>query len=175
MSLFSILSGSTTSTSTSTSNALASPLQQLLASSSDDSTDLTATLASLTASSTSSSVQITSSAKVAAADKADADKDAATIASETRAALDAQTGSTPDLSEMSGRALGVIILNDSGQFSRAEVYAAKQELKQRDRNELLSALSGGLSLDAISAYQSYKTSEKQSMSTEERQARAMMG
>lgn len=167
MSLFSIIASLGQSTNSFSTTSLTSTVDATTTASDS----LTAALDSITTKS-GQTVTITSAAKIAAAAAADAKKDAATVATDTRAALDAQTGSSPDLSQMSPRALATIVLNDSSKFSATEVYAAKVEMKQRDRAAFLTATAGGLSVASLSDYSTSLATSRASMSAEERQVRA---
>src|SRR5205814_8228995 len=83
----------------------------------------------------------------------------------------AGTSSTPGLSEMSGRALAVIILNKTSSFSGSEQAAAKRELGQRTRAEFTTAFSSGSGPTALTGYNQLLVSEYHAISPEERQAR----
>lgn len=121
-----------------------------------------------------SSVSITLQARRAAAEKQDADKAAPALASELRGALDrayAAAGErhSADLTDLSGRALAVMVLNDTGQFSRAEVAAAKSELRGRDRQAVLAQISAdGLTASSLAAYLKQSLGARATMSAEER-------
>src|SRR5262249_25891930 len=85
------------------------------------------------------------------------------VASQARAALDAQyasakannkvlnfdpsrhTGQAVDFSSFSNQSLSAIALNQGGQFSVDENYAAKQELSSRTRQSILQAFQQGSS------------------------------
>lgn len=125
---------------------------------------------------TASGVTISQDATVAAAAKDDKDKGADALATELRKTLDAQYAKSgkkeADLSELSPRALSTIILNQSGGFSAAEVYAAKKEMKTRDRDALLQVTSNGFNLASIQSYQQQMAAAKKSMSAEEQAVRA---
>jgi len=127
----------------------------------------------------SNGVTISAAAQIAAAEAADNKKDFATVTKDVRATLDAQyaadkkagkTSSTPDLSEVSGRALAAIALDKGGDFTSAEVRAAKGELRERTREQFSATLSGSSASSAIAAYNQQLVSQYDSMSIEEREA-----
>ncbi|MET0366367.1 MAG: hypothetical protein ABW169_17110 [Sphingobium sp.] len=170
--------GSSTSSSTTKGSLTSSSLDQLLGTSSSTTSsadDVLNALINGTSTTTASGVTISSSAAVAAAAKEDKDKDAATLTSEIRATLDAQYAMSKtkdaDLSEASPRSLATIIQNGSGTFSDAEVFAAKQEMRQRDRQAFLQVTSSGFSLSSIQSYQNQMHSARTSMSAEEKAVR----
>lgn len=124
-----------------------------------------------------SEVQISREARVALAEAADNKKSTDVVRDESRKALDEQyakspsSKASPDLSEMSGRALATITLDDGARFSRAEVFAAKKELNERTRTELVTAIRiEGLGAGLVS-YGKTMLASSQGMSAEERQAR----
>lgn len=173
MSLFSILSN-TDSTSSSVSSSIQLLLQQVAAKQGTDSSS--STTDSTSGTDAVSSVLITLQAQRAAADQADADKDAATLAKDTRAALDAQykeKGSKEaDMGAFSNRALSQIALNENGSFSKAEVAQAKSELRERDRQSLMQVINAGpLTSSTLTAYARNMTSARSTMSAEERMLR----
>jgi len=111
-----------------------------------------------------------------------------TVASDARAALDAQAklaaenktelvydpkrkfGQLVDFSSFDNRSLSAITLNQDQKFSNEEIYAAKKELDSRNRASILSSLkqsqqSGDPSQLSLGILQSYSA-----MSDEERQA-----
>lgn len=115
-------------------------------------------------------------------------KDFATVATNVRAALDAQaslaaqngkelvydparkTGQLADFASLDNRSLSAITLNQGEQFSNLEMYAAKKELDARTRASVLDALrqsqtSGDPARLSLGILQSYAA-----MSDEERQA-----
>ncbi|OJY63546.1 MAG: hypothetical protein BGP16_01275 [Sphingobium sp. 66-54] len=132
---------------------------------------------SASTSSTASSVLITLQARRAAAEKDDAGKAAPALATELRTALDSAYAAagerhSADLTALSGRALAVIALNESGQFSRAEIAAAKTELRGRDRQAVLTQISeNGLTASSLAAYLQQATDARTAMSAEERALR----
>jgi len=133
----------------------------------DDSTD----------SSSTPTVQISADAQAASATAADASKSASDLETELRSTLDQQystNGSkTADMTTFSGRGLSIIALNQDGKFSAAEVYAAKSELRDRDRQSAISFLSSGdVTSASLKAYGQALISSRQSMSAEEQQLRA---
>ena len=107
-----------------------------------------------------SSVAISDAAKAAAAEKADNAKDFTKLGTEVRQALDAQYAAAKAsakpakavLSGMTGRAVATVALNRDGSFSRAEVAAAKLELRERARSEFVSASSSGSGLAGLATY-----------------------
>lgn len=124
-----------------------------------------------------SSVQITLQARRAAAEKDDADKAAPALATALRTALDTAYASvgerhSADLTALSGRALAVMALNETGEFSRAEIAAAKMELRGRDRQAVLAQINeGGLTAASLGAYLKQSVSARATMSVEERSLR----
>jgi hypothetical protein len=124
-----------------------------------------------------SSVKITLQARRAVAEKDDADKAAPALASALREALDAAYASagerhSADITALSGRALAVMALNETGEFSRAEIAAAKTELRGRDRKAVLAQINkGGLTAASLGAYLKQSVSVRATMSTEERSLR----
>jgi len=171
MSLWSYLNADYSSSS-STSTQIAQALQTV-----SKATATTATT-STTSVTGQSNVLITIEAKRAAATKEDAGKDAATLATELRNAFDAQyaaAGKTnsADLTTLSGRALATVALNETDQFSRAEIAAAKQELRARDRQTALAALSSGpLTSATLATYSRDLLAAREGMSGEEQRLRA---
>ena len=124
-----------------------------------------------TSSSSSSSVQISIGAQRASAETADAKKDAAKVASEARATFDKNGVSATGA--MSGRALAIVGGNEDGTFSRAEVHAAKAELRERDRQSVLTFFnSGELSASSLKTFGQQLIAARQSMSAEEQALRA---
>ena len=132
----------------------------------------TAAETSSTATSNQSSVSITLAAQRANASATDAKKDAATLAEEVRAALDehyADGGKSPSVSAFSARALALVALNEDGSFSKAEVAAAKSELRERDRLSALSFInSGELTAASLKSYSQQVLAAREGMSKEER-------
>ncbi len=122
----------------------------------------------------SSSVLITLQAQRAAAEKEDAGKTAQTLTTELRTHIDADNKKAgkkdnADLTAMSGRALATIALNESGQFSRTEIAAAKLEMRTRDRLSVVAQInSGGLTSASLAAYTQQLTASRATMSAEER-------
>ncbi|HEX7819404.1 MAG TPA: hypothetical protein VF463_02155 [Sphingobium sp.] len=177
MSLISYLNfgtGNSTGTSTgSLGSAYTTALQQLTATQ--------ARMASASASSTTSGsgVIISANATIAAATKADAKKDAATLATDIRTALDAQYKANGkgkmDLSAMSPRAVATIALNSDGSFSKAEVLTAKAEMRTRDRAAFFQVTANDFSVSSLEAYQSARMVGYGAMSVEERTLRASKG
>lgn len=180
MSLMDYLNTSFNSTASTTtkSSVTSTSLDQLLGSSNVASSadDVLNALVNGQSTVTASGVTISASAAIAAAVKEDKDKDADTLTGEIRASLDAQykAGKTtePDLSEASPRALSTVILNKSGEFSPTEVFAAKQEMKKRDREAFLQVTAGGFNLASIQSFQQQMAAAKANMSDEEKAVRA---
>ncbi|MGE4411366.1 MAG: hypothetical protein AB7D33_12445 [Sphingobium sp.] len=173
MSIFSYLNSS--GTSSSLSGLYSSPLQQLLGTTDSATTSVAGSKAT---SSSSSGVVISKAAAIASAAKADASKGAAELASDIRAALDSHYeesgGRVADMSEMSPRALATVILNKEGGFSRAEVAAAKIEMKARDRDALENVIASGFSLASLQSYQAQQLVDRAGMSVEEISARRQL-
>jgi hypothetical protein len=174
MSLFSILNNSSTTSST-VSTTLQSILQQAGVDTATTSTGSTATEGS-TASTSLSSILVSLQAKVAAAEKDDADTDATTLAKELRTKLDAQykTSGTKDadMSDFSGRALAMVALNQNGGFSNTEVAQAKAEMRERDRQTLMSVINAGpLTSSSLATYGKSLLTARTTMSAEERSFR----
>ncbi|HEX7858380.1 MAG TPA: hypothetical protein VF503_32250 [Sphingobium sp.] len=181
MSLFDYFNNSSTTSSVTSSSLTSSSLSTLLGTSGTSSTssadDVLNALANGKSTTAASGVTISSSATIAAAAKEDADKDATTLATQIRTTLDAQyaksgNSNKPDFSEASPRALSTVILNKSGNFTPTEVYAAKQEMKERDRQAFLQVTSSGFNLASIQSYQQQMATAKTSMSAEEKAVRA---
>ena len=175
MSLFDYLNSDSTTSSTSSTASL---LQQIAAQQgiSVPSDVMDALNGDSTSTGSTSSVQISSSAQAASAEAADADKDPATLASELRTTLDQQYSTsgakTPDMSSFSGRGLAIVALNNDGSFSPTEVYAAKTELRERDRQSAVTFLSSGdVTAASLKAYTDQLATARQSMSAEEQQLR----
>lgn len=170
MSLFDYLNNDPSSSASST----ASLLQQIAAQ--RGITVPTSTLNALanettTTSSSSPSVQISIGAQRASAETDDAKKDGAKVKSDARAALDKDDLSATGA--MSGRALAVVGLNEDGTFSRAEVDSAKAELRERDRQSVLTFFnSGELSASSLKSFGQQLLAARQSMSAEEQALRA---
>lgn len=117
---------------------------------------------------------ISKAALVAAAAKADAGKTPDVLASDVRAALDAQKkagGGSPDFNEMSGRAIATVALNKTGQFTRAEQHTAKAALREETRQEVASSMSGMSTSAGLAAYSRHLMSDYDAASDEEREAR----
>lgn len=139
--------------------------------------DKAAATASATAGTASASaVTISAAARAAAAAKADNAKDFTALSKDVRATLDAQYSAakvagdaspSPDLSAMSGRALAAIALDRGDIFTRAEGNAAKAELRDRMRREVV-ASGGGLA--GITTYSKQMVTRYDAASPEEREA-----
>jgi hypothetical protein len=125
------------------------------------------------------SVSITIDARRAAAEKADAGKSAVALADELRASFDKQYAAaskrdSADLSAMSGRALATITLNETGQFRKVEIAAAKLELRSRDRQSALTMLaSGPLTSASLATYTRGLLAARDEMSAEEQRLRVI--
>lgn len=183
MSLFDYLnsdSSSATSSVSSISTQISALLQQAQAqqgivvpAATKTADESTATSAS---SSSQSSVVITTDAQRANATATDAKADAETLAAQIRATLDGQyagrTNKTANMTAFSARALALVALNDDGKFSRAEVAAAKMELRERDRASALTFLnSGDLTASSLKAYSQQLLAARNAMSKEEQTLR----
>ncbi|WP_336964662.1 hypothetical protein [Sphingobium aquiterrae] len=178
MSLFSYInanSSQTSSSSGSLSPLYTTTLQQLASSQQQ-----AATTAASAGASSGNGVTISAAATVAAATSADAKKDAATLTSEIRDALDQQyraasaagkASGKADLTTMSPRALSIIVLNGAGTFSQSEVMEAKAEMRGRDRAALLEAIATDFSATSLDAYQMQRVESFAGMSDEERAVR----
>jgi hypothetical protein len=119
----------------------------------------------------SSSVQISIGAQRASAETDDAKKDRAKVTSDARASLDKDGVSATGA--MSGRALAIVGLNEDGTFSRAEVHAAKAQLRERDRQSVLTFFnSGELSASSLKTFGQQLLAARQSLSAEEQALRA---
>ncbi len=171
MSLFDYLNND--GSSTSSTNSSLSLLQQIAAQQgiSVPSTVLNALGGDSTSATNASAVQISSAAQSASAEAADADKDADKLSAELRATLD-KGGADASMSAFSGRGLSIIALNQDGTFSRAEVYGAKAELRERDRQSAITFLnSGDLTASSLKTYSQQLLASRQSMSAEEQALR----
>ena len=118
-------------------------------------------------------VSISKEALAAARSAADAKRTPDELAADVRSELDRQVkaGGRPDFREMSGRATAIVALNADGKFSKGEVFAAKEELNGRTRQEFTAAMTGISTAGGIAQYSAAMLSEYDSMSSEERQAR----
>ena len=182
MSLFSILNKDNSSTS-SVSTTMQLMMQQIAAktasgtSSTTDASDSATTSTTGTSTSTSlSDIIVSMQAQQAATEKGDANKDAAAFAKELRTTLDAQYKKSgtkdADMSAFSGRGLATVALNENGSFSNAEVAQAKSEMRERDRQSLLSVInSGPLTSSALATYGKSILAARTTMSAEERSFR----
>lgn len=171
MSLFSYMNVGTSQTSNnfSSSSVYNTALEQLISAKNGLTGNTTAS------GNASSGVTISVAASIASAAKDDAKKDAATLAKDIRKTLDTQYGKDntgkADFTEMSPRALSTIMLNESGSFSKAEMIAAKQEMRSRDRDAFLTATANDLSVDTLKTYQTALMTGRSTMSIEERTVR----
>ena len=169
MSLFDYLNNDSSSTS-SLSSQMQLLVQQAAAKVSATTTSTTETPASTPTST--SSVYITLGAMRANAEAGDAKKDAAALAKELRATLD-KGGKGAAMGGLSGRALSIMALDDSGTFSPTEAAAAKAELRERDRAAALAFLnSGELTASSLKTYGQNLLAARQSMSAEEQALRS---
>jgi len=168
-------SGAASTTPASQTSSAVSQILGTGSSSSDSADDVLNALANGKSATAASGVTISTSATIAAAAKADKDATADDLTTQTRSTLDAQykkSGTdTADLSEMSPRALSTMILNKSDSFSAKEVFAAKQEMKSRDRQAFMQVTSGGFNLGSIQSYLQQMASAKAGMSAEEQSVR----
>lgn len=163
MSLFSILNND--SSSTSSTSSLTQLLQTLQTQSSTSST-------TSTSSSSQSGVSISVEAQRTANAEEDASKTAEELANEMRSMFDEAGKDSADLTTLSGRALATVALNESGQFSRSEIAAAKLELRTRDRQDAVSMFAEGtLTSASLATYTNDLLAARESMSAEERQLR----
>jgi hypothetical protein len=175
MSLWSILNTDSSASSSSTTAQLAQAMQApKLSASGKTSISTQATTSDPAA----SSVLITVEAKRAAATKEDAAKSVSALASELRASFDKQYAAagkknSADLTALSGRALAIVALNETNQFSKAEIAAAKLELRARDRQSTVSALaSSDLTAASLKTYSRDLLTARSLMSNEEQRLRA---
>ena len=175
MSLWSLISGSSTQSTTSyTSAAYSAAIAKLEGQSSGATTPATAA-----ASTDNSGVSISPTAQAAAAETTDNAKDFTDLANEIRSSLDTlyaaeKTAGKPqaaNFSQLSGRALSAVVLDQGKQFTPAEQRAAKTALDQQTKNDFASAISGGMSMSSLSSYSQSLVTQYDAMSPEERQAR----
>jgi hypothetical protein len=159
----------------SSSSSVSAQMTQLMQQATGKQTNTTSsTGGSLTASQ--SSVLITLEARQASASARDAAKEAGTLTTELRAAMDsrytAQGNKLPSVGAYSNRALSLIALNDGKSFSSAEVSAAKAELRARERESALTFMkSGELTAASLKSYSQQLLAARESMSAEERALR----
>ena len=174
MSLFSYLNADPSGTSSANSQ-IAQVLQQAKARATGS--KATTTASSGISGAKPAQVQVTLEARRLAAAKADAGKSAVTLAGEMRKWLDASYAAagrknSADLTVLSGRALAVIALNSSGHFSRAEIAAAKTELRERDRAALVDQINGSaLTASSLATYSQSLNAARALMSPEEQALR----
>lgn len=119
------------------------------------------------------SIAISANAERAAAEKADNAKAIDTLAAQVRQALDAWNAGgkgTPDLSNLSARALSAMALNHGAQFTRMEMAEAKAELHSRSIAAYAQATSGKSGIAAMSAYNHWLIARYDAASAEERNA-----
>ncbi|HMI20168.1 MAG TPA: hypothetical protein VK533_11535 [Sphingomonas sp.] len=175
MSLWSLISGSSTQSTTSyTSATYSAAIAKLEGDSSGATTPAT------TGSSTDDDgVSISPNAQAAAAEADDNATDFTDLANTVRSSLDtlyaaekaAGKPQTANFSQLSGRALSAVVLNQGNQFTPAEQRAAKTALDQQTKNDFASAISGGMSMSSLSSYSQSLVTQYDAMSPEERQAR----
>ncbi len=175
MSLWSLISGSSTQSTTSyTSAAYSAAIAKLEGDSSG------ATTPAATATSTDENgVSISPNAQAAAAEADDNATDFTDLANTVRSSLDtlyaaekaAGKPQTANFSQLSGRALSAVVLNQGNQFTPAEQRAAKTALDQQTKDDFASAISGGMSMSSLSSYSQSLVTQYDAMSPEERQAR----
>jgi hypothetical protein len=171
MSLFSLLNGSSQASTASSGSTMSALLAKIEAQKAASGSTITS---SPTTDGKSPTVNITVSAQRAAAEAADAKKDAKALVAELRKTFDQadKDGKTADMSRLSGRGLALVALNQDGGFSRGEVSAAKAELRGRDRASALALISGGeLTSTTLITYNKQLLAERASMSAEERALR----
>jgi hypothetical protein len=175
MSLWSLISGSSTQSTTSYSSAT---YNAAIAKLEGDSSGAT-TPATTATSADDNSVSISPNAQAAAAEADDNATDFTDLANTVRSSLDtlyaaekaAGKTQTANFSQLSGRALSAVVLNQGKQFTPAEQHAAKTALDQQTRNDFASAISGGMSMSSLSSYSQSLVTQYDAMSPEERQAR----
>jgi hypothetical protein len=175
MSLWSLISNSSTSQSASPyiSPAVSAAMAKLAGE------DTTIAAASGSSATDNNGVSISASAQAAAAEADDNAKDFTDLSNEVRSSLDtlytaekaAGKPQTANFSNLSGRALSAVVLNQNGKFTAAEQRAAKTALDQQTKDDFASAISGGVSMSSLSSYSQSLVTQYDAMSPEERQAR----
>lgn len=174
-SLLSILSTLTNGTSASSnSNAQISAVQARIDAAKADAAS------NISTGGAASGTSISDAAKLAAAATADNAKDFSALGVDVRKALDAQyakgaQSDTLDPSALSGRALAAMAIDKDGQFSRAEQAVARLELRQREQDTLVQALSTGFSIASLASYGKALAEQYDAMSAEERMALGYTG
>lgn len=171
MSLISYLNSDSSSTSTATSSLVTQALQTIAAKQAEAASTAAAS------GEQAASVSITLAAQRAAAETADAGKTADALTSEIRAAFDADDAAageanSADLTALSGRALALVALDDGTHFTKAEMAAARTELRARDRQALVEEMSSTpLTASSLKDFLQARLATRQTMSAEERQLR----
>jgi hypothetical protein len=175
MSLWSLISGSSTSSTTAYSSATYSAAIAKLQGDSSGAT----TPATTATSTDDNGVSISPTAQAAAAEADDNATDFTDLANTIRSSLDtlytaekaAGKPQTANFSQLSGRALSAVVLDQGNQFTPAEQRAAKTALDQQTKDDFASAISGGMSMSSLSSYSQSLVTQYDAMSPEERQAR----
>lgn len=124
-------------------------------------------------------VSISASAQAASAEADDNAKDFTDLSNEVRSSLDtlyaaekaAGKPQTANFSNLSGRALSAVALNQTGNFTPAERRAAKTALDQQTKADFAGAIAGGVSMSSLSSYSQSLVTQYDAMSPEERHAR----
>ena len=175
MSLWSLISGSSTQSTTSYTSATYNAALAKLEGQSSGAT----TPATTDTSTDDNGVSISPTAQAAAAEADDNAKDFTDLSNEIRSSLDtlyaaekaAGKPQTANFSQLSGRALSAVVLDQGKQFTPAEQRAAKTALDQQTKDDFASAISGGMSMSSLSSYSQSLVTQYDAMSPEERQAR----
>jgi hypothetical protein len=175
MSLWSLISGSSTQSTTPYTSATYNAAIAKLEGQSSGAT----TPATTDTSTVDTGVSISPTAQAAAAETADHAKNFTDLANEIRSSLDtlhaaekaAGKPQAANFSQLSGRALSAVVLNQGNQFTPAEQRAAKTVLDQQTKNDFASATSSGMSMSSLSSYSQSLVAQYDAMSAEERQAR----
>jgi len=175
MSLWSLLSPNNSS-SQSSSPYISPAVSAAMAKLAGETTD---SAASVSGSINDGGVSISAGAQAAAAEADDNAKDFADLSNEVRSSLDtlyaaekaAGKPQTANFSNLSGRALSAVVLNQTGKFTPAEQRAAKTALDQQTKDDFATAISGGMSMSSLSSYSQSLITQYDAMSPEERQAR----
>ena len=175
MSLWSLISGSSTQSTTSYTSATYNAAIAKLEGQSSGAT----TPATTDTSTDDNGVSISPTAQAAAAEADDNAKDFTDLSNEIRSSLDtlyaaekaAGKPQTANFSQLSGRALSAVVLDQGNQFTPAEQRAAKTALDQQTKDDFASAISGGMSMSSLSSYSQSLVAQYDAMSPEERQAR----
>jgi hypothetical protein len=176
MSLWSIISGNSSQSSASYVSAGYSTAVSKLQS---DSSGSAATDTASKSASSDTGVSISANAQAAAAEADDNKKDFTDLANEIRSSLDtlyaaedkAGKAKSANFSQLSGRALSAVVLNQGGKFSASEVRQAKTALDNQTRDDFKAAMQSGMSMSGLASYSQSLVTQYDSMSDEERQAR----